>query len=94
MAFGTGCQMAGLLGFSKQKGIRDKIIFIDIICHGTPSPKIWKEYIADVKKSHPGKVDSLSFRVKKECWKNTTSVAIIDGKEVSVNNYKNIIMVQ
>lgn len=40
---GTPCQIAGLKGFLKKE--YDNLITVDFICHGVPSPKIWRTYL-------------------------------------------------
>ena len=40
---GTGCQINGLKNFLRKD--YDNLICVDVICHGTPSPKLWKEYL-------------------------------------------------
>lgn len=41
---GMGCQADGFRKFSEIKEIRDRVYIVDIICHGSPSPKLWREY--------------------------------------------------
>lgn len=40
---GTPCQVAGLLAFLRKP--YDKLYCIDFVCHGVPSPGVWKEYL-------------------------------------------------
>jgi len=47
MFVGMGCQADGFRKFAETMRIRDQVVIVDIICHGSPSPKLWKEY-ADV----------------------------------------------
>lgn len=44
---GTPCQNAGLLRYLHKK--YDNLITVDFICHGVPSPKIWQQYLEEVK---------------------------------------------
>lgn len=39
---GTGCQVNGLRGFLGKE--YDNLICVDVICHGAPSPALWREY--------------------------------------------------
>ena len=39
---GTPCQAEGLLSMGVPD--RDKLILVDFICHGVPSPRVWREY--------------------------------------------------
>lgn len=46
---GTPCQIAGLHGYLR-KGY-DNLLTVDIICHGVPSPGVWRRYLAAVRKN-------------------------------------------
>lgn len=41
---GTPCQIAGLKRFLR-KDYADLLLTVDVVCHGVPSPGIWKEYL-------------------------------------------------
>jgi len=43
---GTPCQIAGLKAFLRKD--YDNLITVSIICHGVPSPGIWKDYIKQI----------------------------------------------
>ncbi len=62
---GTECQIAGLHSFLGKK--YDNLITVDILCHGVPSPKLWKKYL-----SYKGEksIKNINFRDKKTGWKN------------------------
>lgn len=40
---GTPCQVAGLAAFLGKP--QDRLLTVDLICHGVPSPKVWQHYI-------------------------------------------------
>ncbi len=62
---GTGCQVNGLRSFL---GIEyNNLICVDVICHGVPSPKLWKKYIVHQEKKY-GKVGVVTFRDKEYGW--------------------------
>ena len=59
---GTPCQIEGLKSYLRKD--YDKLITQDIICHGVPSPKLWKKYIEYQKQKHGENMKSISFRNK------------------------------
>jgi len=66
---GTPCQVAGLrryLDINIKENIENNIIFNDIICHGTSSPKLWKNYIEFIQKK--SKLKSYTSRSKEIGW--------------------------
>lgn len=60
---GTPCQTAGLNSFIGKK-LREHLILVDIVCHGVPSPYIWKDYIAYLEKKHKDSICQVNFRDK------------------------------
>lgn len=60
---GTPCQTAGLNSFIWKK-LREHLILIDIVCHGVPSPYIWKDYISYLEKKHKDSICQVNFRDK------------------------------
>lgn len=66
---GTPCQVAGLKSFLGKP--YENLLLIDVICHGVPSPLIFKKYMKEVAQSSPGensRVTNLSFRDKSYGW--------------------------
>lgn len=61
---GTSCQVAGLKGYLRRE--YENLLCIDIVCHGVPSPKVWKAYLAWQEKKNRSKVKKVDFRNKKD----------------------------
>lgn len=61
---GTPCQTAGLASFLGNK-FREKLILVDIVCHGVPAPYIWRDYIDYLEQKHHSQVINVDFRNKK-----------------------------
>lgn len=89
---GTPCQVAGLRSFLKIKKIdTDKLIVVDIVCHGTPSPYIWRDYLAYIEKKHKGKATEVSFREKKVLgWVAHKESFTINGEKIITDTYTNL----
>lgn len=84
---GMGCQSEGFREFSELKGIRERVWTIDIICHGSPSPKLWREYAATIEKRENGKISYLTFKDKRNGWKFPAAFVTVKGQEVSIKDY-------
>ena len=74
---GTPCQIAGLKHFLNKN--YDCLTTVDVICHGVPNPRIWKEYIDEEITNRHGdqktqsaktSIEQLNFRNKTNGWKN------------------------
>lgn len=63
---GTPCQIEGLKAYLQDDF--KKLITIDIICYGVPSPLVWKSYVEGRTKS--GSIKSINFRSKKCGWED------------------------
>lgn len=69
MFVGTPCQIAGLRLFLRKEYVN--LLAVDIICHGVPSPMIWRKYLEDkTKRQGIEFIQSISFRDKGTGWKN------------------------
>lgn len=65
---GTGCQIAGVKSFLGRDF--DNLLCIDLVCHGVPSPLVWKNYINYLDKLYEASgIESVTFRKKKPSWK-------------------------
>lgn len=64
---GTPCQIAGLHHFLR-KGY-DNLTTCDFVCHGTPSPKVWRLYLKDVIEGANRAISDIQFRNKDNGWK-------------------------
>ena len=85
---GLGCQAAAFKEFARLNGIDKKVTTVDIICHGAPSPLIWKDYAQYLEKQ--GRLSGLNFRDKKTGWSRSRGIVLADGKEVSIRQYRKI----
>lgn len=82
LATGTPCFIAGLNSYLGKK--YDNLYTMDILCHGTPSPKVFKEYISDLEKKYESKVVDFKFRDKKNGWQTATiTINFENGKTIS-----------
>lgn len=76
---GSSCQIAGLRKFLKHD--YKNLLLVDYLCHGAPSPLLWKKYIEEISRNDVSSLTNISFRNKKRGWKKF-SIIIKKGKEV------------
>lgn len=80
---GTACQVAGLKAYIPQK-LHDKLISVDIICHGVPSPKFWEDYVAYLETRYKSKITKACFRDKRFGWRGAKETFKFEnGKEIT-----------
>lgn len=78
---GTPCYVEGLKLFLKKD--YENLYTCDIICHGTPSPKLFSDYVKFLENKNKSKIKSINMKYKEIGWENP----II---KVEFDNYKTI----
>ena len=63
---GTGCQVNGLKSFLGKE--YENLICVDVICHGAPSPALWRKYAEHQEQKISGKLKGINFRCKDDSW--------------------------
>ena len=86
---GTPCQLGGLRGYLRKT--YSELYLCDIICHGVPSPKIYKEYIAILEQKYHSSVDIMMFRDKSKGWINQFWTVVFQNKH-KISNTRLILM--
>lgn len=60
--FGTPCQVAGLKSLLTRDD--ERLLTVDVVCRGTPSPAFWKRYLSWQEKRYGSGIRSVRFRNK------------------------------
>lgn len=78
--FGTPCQAAAVDKLLCKKGLRDKAVIVDLICHGVPSYHLWNRYLCELNKKHgTGEHPVVLFRSKERAWRQR--LLLVDGND-------------
>lgn len=64
---GTPCQIAGLHHYLRRQ--YEDLTTCDFVCHGVPSPKVWRMYLRDVIDGANRAITDIQFRNKDNGWK-------------------------
>lgn len=64
---GTPCQIAGLNRYLQKS--YENLLTVDVVCHGVPSPKVWKYYLSEITNNAVLAINSCFFRNKENGWK-------------------------
>ena len=64
---GTPCQIAGLRKFLRKE--YDNLLAVDVVCHGVPSPLVWRKYLEETREN---------LRAERDAGKNTVSSSLMD----------------
>lgn len=81
---GTPCQCAGLLTFLASTNVDiSNLITCEFICHGVPSPQVYRDYLAFMENKHGSLILNINLRDKKAVgWqRHLESITFADGKK-------------
>ena len=79
---GTGCQVSGLKAYLGKP--YDNLYTIDVLCHGAPSPQVWRCYLNELEEKYHSHVTDVNFRNKVSGWKDySISISFENGETYS-----------
>ncbi len=84
---GTPCQVSSLKEYLGNEN-HHNLFLVDIICHGTPSAKMFSDYISFLEQKFCGKIEDYLFRDKTKGWEYVSKISYCDKKNNI--NHKNI----
>lgn len=85
---GTPCQVYSLKTFLHNQGVdSSKLVTVDIICHGTPSPKLWNDFKFFLEQKVGASVVNFNFRYQKAKWKEYPVRAEFSNGKVMINSH-------
>lgn len=76
---GTPCEVRALQLFLGRE--EPRLILVDLVCFGTPSPGIWRSYVKSLERRHKGKLTDFSFRDKRARDSGRTRAYTVGGRE-------------
>lgn len=78
---GTSCQVAGLKKYLlKLKTNMERLILVDLICHGVGSPLIFKDFVSYLERRNKSEVVEYYFRSKVAGWGHTEQIIFRNGR--------------
>lgn len=83
---GTPCQIAGLYGFLGGDKF-DNLITCDLVCHGVPSPGVFRSYINYLETKKSAKVTGIEMRSKKNGWMQGSGINLTFNKDKKIRIY-------
>lgn len=88
---GTPCQTAGLASYIGNH-LREKLILVDIVCHGVPAPYIWRDYLTYLEKKYKQSIVEVNFRDKSRVGWNghIESFVFQNGDKKEFNTYTHL----
>ncbi len=84
---GTPCQVFALKKYLKNKCKQDRLVTIDIVCHGTIMPIIWLDYRKWLTDKYNSSIVDFSFRYQSAKWKSYPSMVTFANGKKYVNSF-------
>ena len=91
---GTPCQVDAVKQYFLSKNINtEKLIFVDILCHGVPSPEVFQRYLKE--NFDVQKIANIDFRNKDNGWilsPLTLTITFADGSSVNDSRFSELFL--
>ena len=84
---GTECQISGLKSYLKKE--YENLYTVDVLCHGVPSPKLWRKYLEYQEQRYNSSIKQIFFRDKTYGWKDYSINVKFDNNDEYKNIFKN-----
>lgn len=81
---GTPCQVAGLKSFLGRD--YENLLTVDVICHGVPSPELWRQFVDYINEKYDANMAHYAFRNKQVSWRRYSPVVCFDDGRVIGEN--------
>ncbi len=88
---GTPCQIAGLKCFLGEKAKSEKLLLVEVVCEGVPTPVFTEKHIQYLEKKFQKKVEYLDWRDKNRAkWDfQFMKIGFADGTEYKISRWFN-----
>lgn len=89
---GTSCQVDGLKHFLGKE--YNNLLCVDIVCHGVPSPKVWKAFLRWQERRNNKEVVTVDFRNKTDFgWAaHTETLFTKDGRKINSTVFRELFL--
>ena len=65
---GVACQVAAMRSYLGGLADTDNFVGVDVICHGVPSPELWRRWLVYVEAREDSEIARVNFRCKTTGW--------------------------
>ena len=84
---GTPCQVAGLYAVLGNAAASANLHTVDIVCHGTPSVKVFEKYVRELEEKNMSPLEAVNFRDKSNGWRSyALQYRFASGQSMSVHH--------
>ena len=79
---GTPCQIRGLKAYLKHSAVKGKLLTVDFMCHGVPSPAQFGEFLDYLETKHGAPICDVTFREKDLGWRRQITKVYFSDRSV------------
>ncbi len=91
---GTSCQVTGMIRYAEvfHEKIKGILYTMDLVCHGVPSPLVWRDYLSWESRKKKSGIKSVICRNKKEFgWQShVTTIEFNNGEKTESRVFQTI----
>lgn len=80
---GTACQVAAMRSFLGKLADSDPFLAVEVVCHGVPSPELWRRWLGYVEGREGAPVAAVNFRDKGTGWESYSVTYRLAGGAVA-----------
>lgn len=70
LVVGTPCQIAAFRRLIQTRGVEERFVLVDFVCHGVPSAKLWEAFLRQAAKGRDPRRVEASWRGKRRGWQD------------------------
>ncbi len=85
---GTPCQTAAMNNIVTDKVLRDRLVTVDVLCHGVPSVLAWESYLDEVRSKTGLDIVAVNMRDKSRGWAEGCVRLSLSNGEDYVESYR------
>lgn len=87
LVVGTPCQIAAFRRLIQTRGVKERFVLVDFVCHGVPSQKLWAAFLRRAAKGRDPRRVKASWRGKTRGWQDAYELTLSEDGQTFYKGY-------
>ncbi len=87
LVVGTPCQIAAFRRLIQTRGVEERFVLVDFVCHGVPSQKLWAAFLRRAAKGRDPRRVEASWRGKTRGWQDAYELTLSEDRQTFYRGY-------
>lgn len=87
LVVGTPCQIAAFRRLIQTRGVEERFVLVDFVCHGVPSQKLWAAFLRRAAKGRDPRRVKASWRGKTRGWQDAYELTLSEDRQTFYRGY-------